>query len=383
MRIGVDARSAIGQHPRGEGKTLLQLYAEIARQRPQWEFCFFGQADAAACRGRAGDALRAAVPQARLCGFHLPGFRWNTWEHIGLPVMAALQRVDVLHCFSSGGPAWGLAPMVMTVHDLIPLLMDDGQTPAARERFKRRLSAGLTGARRIVTVSEHTRRDLLRLFPETPPQRCSVVHWGAPALRPDSIARRLEHWPQLRTQGHLLAFGGGGAKRKNTLGVVRMFGQLAQRYPWLRLRMVGATHAGERAAIAEALAALGLQERADILSFVNEAELAQAFDEALCLVYLSTYEGFGLPPLEAMARGVPVIASAAASIPEVVGDAGLLVDPHDPAAAAGAVAQLVDDPAAGPGWIRRGADRVESFRWSAAAKTMIDTFETLTTKPRT
>ncbi|MDH3461348.1 MAG: hypothetical protein OEM00_10330, partial [Burkholderiaceae bacterium] len=125
IRVGVDARSLLCREPRGEGKSLLRLYQEILSLRPDIDVVFFGDSAAAGFNGRLPRGSRGIV---------LPsvGNRWNVWEDLLFPLRARLAGCTVMHCTSSGAPRCTLMPMVMTVHDLIPLLFEDGQDDGAR-----------------------------------------------------------------------------------------------------------------------------------------------------------------------------------------------------------------------------------------------------------
>ncbi len=365
MKVGIDARAVLGGRLRGEGKTLLQLYRHVALQQPDWQLVFFGvQA------GPGMEELKAAIPGAQVVLFDLPGFRWGTWSHLGLPFHALWQGLDVLHGFSSGGPAWSPVPFVLTVHDVIPLLFDDGADAATVLRFRKNLAHGLRHARAVVAVSENTRQDLMRLFPATRFDRTHVVYWGAPEARVANAS------PMSAPAERVLVLGGGGAARKNMAGTLRMFAQVMRQRPSARLTVIGATDAAERARLTAQARALGLQDAVELCGFLPEGELNALYSGARCLVYLSLYEGFGLPPLEAMARGLPVVASNRSSVPEVVGEAGLLVDPEDELAAAQAVLALLEQPALSARLASAGYLQAGRFTWQRAATAMCELLTT-------
>lgn len=370
MRVGIDARAAIGQHARGEGKCLLALYQQIAALRPQWELVFYGTGTA-----EGSERLRQAVPGAQIRCFDLPGFRWNSWENIGLPLHALRDRLNVLHSFSSGAPIWAPVPIVMTVHDIIPLVADDGWSAAEIERFRRRLGAGLRSASHVVTVSDNTRQDLLKTFAGLNAQKMSVVPWGGPVPQKEQLQQKLSHWASAFDQGHVLALGGGGAKRKNMPGVIRVFASVAAQRPQTRLRLIGVTSEAERALIDAQVQALGVADKVEVSGYVSEQELESAYLRANCLLYLSKYEGFGLPPLEAMARGVPVVAYGTSSIPEVVGDAAVLIGAENELAASQAVLALLADRKRCAGLLEQGRQRALKFSWASAAQAMINVLE--------
>lgn len=371
MKIGVDARSLLCAHPRGEGKTLIQLYRGIARLRPSWEFVFFGQSGASAA------AQNLGIANVTVIRFDLPGFRWGTWENIGVPGLAAYFGLDLLHGFSSGGPALLPVPFVMTVHDVIPLKFDDGLSKESTLRFRKRLAAGMRNARRVVAVSTSTKNDLLELFPDVPADLISVVPWGVdPRCNGDAgVSPTSASAPS--SEPVVLAFGGGGAKRKNALGVLQVFSRVVARVPAARLVMVGVTNETERRDLLDMTRRLGIEGRVELMGFVSEDALDQCYSTACCVLYLSLYEGFGLPPLEAMARGVPVVASDRSSIPEVVGDGGFLVSPDSPDVAAAAVFRLIQDAELRETMARRALARSMHFSWPDSAKRMVEVFESV------
>ena len=362
MRIAVDASSLLTRHPRGEGKSLLRLYEEIARIRPGWSFVFFGTQETEA----SASAIRERIPRCQIRTFELPGFRWNSWENLGLPIAAWRAGADLLHCASSGSPLWSPLPVVMTVHDVIPLIMDDGMDARTVRLFRTRLQAGMRLARRVIAVSDNTRRDLIRVM-GADPDKIEVAHWGA-----DAVSETYQERP---ATGTILGFGGGGAVRKNTPALVRMFAKVAAGDPAARLVILGATDTRQKATLKELIGQLRLEGRVSLLGYVPDEELDRLYREAACLVYISLYEGFGLPPLEVMVHGMPVVASNRSSIPEVVGDAGILVDPEDTDAIANAVLHLLHDQAFRRQLSEKAWQRAREFSWRTTAEKTVSILE--------
>ncbi|MCW5623687.1 MAG: glycosyltransferase family 4 protein [Burkholderiales bacterium] len=362
LHVGIDATSLLVPRPRGEGKTLLRLYQEIARLQPEWRFTFFGQTASPSAL-----AIRDTIPNSRIVLFDLPGFRWNTWENIGLPFRAWRQRVDVLHCTSSGTPIWSPVPVVMTVHDLIPLLFDDGAGDAGRDLFRRRISAGVRISRRILCVSENTRQDLLRLYPVAR-DRATAVPWAVDPV-PDPAATPL---PEFDGRKIVLSMGGGGARRKNVATMIEAIARVSAAAGPVLLVVLGVSDPAERRSLQELAHTRDAADRVLLEEYVSESRLEAYFASAACSLYLSTYEGFGLPPLEAMRHGVPVIASNRSSIPEVVGDAGILVDPQDVAAVTAALDRLLCDPALAREKRAASLARVAHFSWRTTAERTVE-----------
>jgi glycosyltransferase involved in cell wall biosynthesis len=367
MKVGVDARSLLNPSPRGEGRSLRRLYQEIAKQRPDWQLVFYGEGT---------KAFDAGVARARVDMFDIPGYRFNTWENIGLPLRALRDRVDLLHCSSSTAPRFAPAPIVMTVHDVIPLVFDDGWSEAEVARFRRQLRAGIRTARAIITVSRHTRDELVRLFP-IDQRRIRVVHWGidsstAPARDRAEVAKRLS-CPAL-TGPYFVTFGG-DARRKNASVTLEAFAIACARAADIRLAVVGLGNAKARERYQTAVQALGIADRVVLLGYLSDEDLDDLYAHAHGLLYLSLYEGFGLPVLEAMAKGAPVVASNTTSIPEVAGDAAALVDPTDRQEIAAAVCDLVADSQRRAQMSANGRRRASEFSWSVTASSTIEVLE--------
>lgn len=359
LRVGVDARSLLRRHPRGEGKTLHQLYKHLVAQRPDWQVTFFGDEHAA----DAGMDLPAGVQCASMT---LPGNRHHSWENLCVPLMALRARCHVLHFAGSLGPRWSPVPSVLTVHDLIPVVADDGVGAGFQEAFLRRLRNGLRHARQVIAVSENTRRDLLRTLPDIR-ANINVVHWGAGG--PESLPLSNPGSPTFEGPAapYIMAFGG-EAPRKNTSYVLDRFAAVAARLPSLHLVLAGVTGERERQAISAVMSNARLDSRVHMPGFVSEAELDMLLRRARVLFYPSLYEGFGMPVLEAIERGVPVVASALSSIPEILLDVPGCFDLAGTAAIEDALVKLASDDAHRADWVERQRCVLPRFSWDETAR---------------
>jgi len=359
LLIGVDARSLLQKEVRGEGKTLLRLYQELARLRPDWRVRLYGEAPPRSQPLAGAFAVRT---------WEIPGHRWNTWERVALPLMAARDRVDLLHCSSSTAPPFVGRPFVVTVHDIIPLLFDDGQSVAHSRRFERSLRSALRRADAVIAASASTRRDLVGYF-GIGPERIEVIHWGAETVAAPSKRGAPE------SDGLLVLAFGGDAPRKNTSGLLAAFAIACKQAPAARLMMVGLSRAVKRAEFEALASRLGIADRVSFGGFVNDADLDRLYQRASVLFYPSLYEGFGMPILEAMSHGLPVVASNVTSIPEVVGEAGVLVDPRDEQGMGEALGRVLADPALRASLRARGLDRAGSLSWEKCARKTAEVFE--------
>lgn len=352
LRVGVDARSLLCREPRGEGKSLLRLYQEIRAREPALELVFFGDGRAAQYRGTLPPGTRRVAAAVR-------GDRFDLWENAWLPWQAWRHGCQVLHAASSGAPRWSPVPVLLTVHDLIPLVFDDGHDAAARRAFERRLQRGLRSARRIIAVSDNTRRDLLAHAPGlgTP---VDVVHWGADH---GGVAHAS---PAPAASPYVLAFGG-ESHRKNTDYVLQRWRAAATALPDLRLVLAGVSAPWQREHIARWAAEQGLSARVELPGFIDEPQLATLVAGARAVLYPSLYEGFGLPVLEAIAAGTPVLASDRASLPEILGDAPGALPLADAGAYEQQLLQLCRDDALRTDWLRRQRAILPRFAWGDVA----------------
>ncbi len=320
----------------------------------------------------------------------LPGFEW----------VARLPRADLVHGPNYFVPRSDL-PAVVTVHDLTALRFPRWHTAAVRERAAK-LARAVHQARLTIADSEATAADLVALL-GLPAHRVRVIPLAAeefpglaedspraPGERPDPGANPA---PAAGDQAILARLGidrpyvlhvGALEPRKNLVRLIRAFGAAVggdgTRWAFGRegARGAGAIDgregdyllvlAGPEAwGAAEVRAAASGDRRVLILGNVSRAELGSLYRQAACFAYPSHFEGFGLPVLEAMACGAPVVASTGGSLPEVVGDAGLLVDPQDERALAGAIRQILFEPGVAEDLSRRGRERAAGFSWRRTA----------------
>lgn len=299
--------------------------------------------------------------------------------HLGLPVDAWAGWPDVYHVPDTYGPPTRRACLVLTVHDLIPWVLPEIAPGAStahpmHARYLRYAGPALQRAAAVIAVSESTRRDLLTRFPLAP-ERVVVVPYGVSArfrpLPPEECAPVLARYA-LAEQPYLL-FVGRIEQRKNVGRLLAAFARLRRAGLPHRLVIAGTPGRGEPLdALYDQMAALG--PAVIQLDYVAHDDLPALYNGATALVWPSLYEGFGMPPLEALACGTPVVTSAVASLPEVVGDAGLLVDPTSVEAIAAAIERVVNDAVLRQTLRARGLERAQRFTWARAAQQTLEVY---------
>jgi glycosyltransferase involved in cell wall biosynthesis len=325
--------------------------------------------------------------------------QWVLGEQAFLPRLAARAGVDLLHSLASTAPAYGRFRRVLTVHDLIYARFPDAH-PGLRDRGMRVLvPLAARRSTRVIAISDSTRRDLVELL-RLPGERIDVVPQGIGAVRrlPETLQESGIDAPTapfceekkssvgtpttLSAQDTRARFALGerrvlltlSAKRphKNLLALVGALARIpAERRPVLVLPGYPTWHEAELRAHA---AELGVLADVRFEGWLSEDEIEGLWGLADAFVFPSLYEGFGLPVLEAMARGVPVACADTSSLPEVAGDAALLFDPRSEPAIAQAIERLLGDPALARDLRERGLARAREFSWERTARLTLDTY---------
>jgi glycosyltransferase involved in cell wall biosynthesis len=281
----------------------------------------------------------------------------------------------------------GLPPgvaKVVTIHDLIWPLFREAVDPFSRCMYWLFVERSTRQADRIIADSQSTARDLQRVF-EVPESKIEVIHLGVgPAYRPQESRVAAEYVANKYgvSKDYVLTVGT-VVPHKNlvtlveAMKILRARGELS-----FQLLVVGAK-GWNNARLLEAVRRSGRSgEDIRFLGFVPEEDLPVLYSAACPFVFPSVYEGFGLPLVEAMACGVPIIASNTSSIPEVVGDAALLVPPTDPEAFAEAILRVRSDKDLRRTMTERGVCRAAGFRWDKAARQLLECIRNVVTKKR-
>jgi glycosyltransferase involved in cell wall biosynthesis len=271
---------------------------------------------------------------------------------------------------------------VLTIHDLTWPLHPEIVDLFGRCMFQLFLGRSVRQADRIISVSQSTARDLQRVF-EVPGSKIEVIHHGVgPAYRPQEPRVAAEQVAnKYRVSKDYVLTVGTVVPHKNLITLVEAMRILRERGELsFQLLVVGAK--GRRnARLLDAVQRSGLTgEDIRFLGFVPEEDLPMLYSGACAFVFPSLYEGFGLPLLEAMACGVPIVASDISSIPEVVGDAGLLVPPAQPEAFAEAILRVRTDKDLRRMMIEKGVRRAACFRWDKAARQLLECMRNVVTE---
>jgi glycosyltransferase involved in cell wall biosynthesis len=302
------------------------------------------------------------------------------WEQLRLPIKARQVRAEVLHATAFAAPIVRPCPTIITIYDLSFALF-----PAYFRSFNQRYLRAATRfsarhARRIIAISDHTRRDVHQLY-GVPLDRIDVAYPGVDeALQPatpEAIAR-FRHAQNLPEK--FLLFLGTLEPRKNLVMLIRAFTEMKRDCPNATLVLAGGVGwlADE---LFDAIDSSGVRDSIVRPGYIKAEEKTLWLSSATAFVYPSSYEGFGLPPLEAMACGTPVIVSNAASLPEVVGEAGVLIAPEDPIGWAHALRRVWRDDAYRSELRERGLQQSRQFTWLETARQIAASYHRAVEQP--
>ncbi|MGQ9779208.1 MAG: glycosyltransferase family 4 protein [Bacillota bacterium] len=350
LRVAVDARPMRKAHGTGIGTYTGQLVRALAREESL----------------RLQLVWDPAEPRPFLRRATFLELGWDeTLEQTLLPRWLAENGAQVYHLPQNGlgRPRNSPVPLVITLHDVIPFRLPEMVRPSYLKKFLVEVPEAVAAARRVITVSEAARADICAVL-DLPPEKVAVL-----PVRPGVIFRPRDPYRARRIlvrryglDGRFILYGGGYNPRKNVASLLWAFARILRFLPVRqRLILLGAKGpATER--LAALAAALEIEREVVFPGFIPRRHLPLFYTAADLFCYPSLYEGFGLPPLEAMACGTPVVASAIPSHREVLGEAAVLVPPEDVAALARAMLDLLTDSARANEYARRGLARVAAIR---------------------
>jgi glycosyltransferase involved in cell wall biosynthesis len=298
--------------------------------------------------------------------------QWVLGEQALLPPAAMRARVDLVHSLASTAPLWGRFRRVVTVHDLIYARFPEAHAGIRDKGMKVLVPQAVHRSHRVIADSLSTRDDLVQML-GVDAKKIDVVPLGLGSVRRATPIDERETRArfELGERRVLLSL---SAKRphKNLLALIGALARIpAAERPVLVLAGYPTEHEAE---LRERARSKGLDADVRFPDWLSAEELEGLWALAEAFVFPSLYEGFGLPVLEAMARGVPVACSNVSSLPEVAGDAALLFDPHDESAIAGALRRLLDDEPLRERLRVRGLARVREFTWQRTARLTLESY---------
>lgn len=306
------------------------------------------------------------------------GVIWR--EQVEIPRLASQRSVDLVHAASATAHLWGRRPLLVTLYDTIEF-SDPLPSPRQTKRLAMRLysrsiqSRAARRAAHIVTISEYSKRRIAHFF-SLSSDRITAIHLApSPIFSPrDQQHARSQAIQRWSVADYVMGIAS-AAKRKNTVSLLAAYALLPKVMRNEHPLVLVCTHPGVKTHVTELAVRAGLSHQVRLLENVNDFDLALLYNAASVFVFPSLEEGFGLPPLEAMACGVPVVASNTSSIPEVVGDAGILVPPLEVGEIMSAIQRVLADQELANELRIQGLERSATFSWHTVAQQTIAVYE--------
>lgn len=313
--------------------------------------------------------------------FLTSGRHGNFYERFYVPSLLENMNIDLYHIPQNGigFPFNSSINIVVTIHDLIPYIMPETVGNGYLNRFLTDMPRIIAQSKGILTVSEYSKQDILRFFPDFPPEKIYVTPLATNTnFKPidkkfcrDYINRTFKI-----TDPYILYIGG-FSKRKNVKNLILSFAEIKNSLKKPHKLLIAGSLRDEGLALQDLVISLGLQDSIIFTGFVNDNLLPVLYSGAEAFVYPSLYEGFGLPPLEAMSCKTAVITSNLTSIPEVTSNAALLVNPHLREELSTSLLTLLNDDALKNNFSEKGYNRSLEFTWLKTAEKTFHAYEEL------
>jgi glycosyltransferase involved in cell wall biosynthesis len=347
------------------------LIESLTRVRPDLRLTAFVNRNAAAQRGEWNEL----VPSVTVPVDSRNRAAWVLADQLALPPVASRKRVDLLHSPANLAPALGgRYRRILTVHDLIHRTFPEAHAGFRARALRVVMPLGIRRSHRLIAISKATRDDLVKLLHE-PPEKIDVIPQGLGEAHPELALgqRELREWLGVNGQRPIALSVSAKRPHKNLPRLLEaMAGIPAERRPLLVIPGYRTWHEDE---LREQARRLGIEGDVRLLGWVSQAQLEGLYAASSVFVLPSLFEGFGLPVLEAMQRGLPVACSNRSSLPEVAGDAALLFDPERPEEIGSAISRLIEDGAEAERLREAGLEQARRFTWDETARLTAGSYE--------
>ncbi|WP_114750616.1 glycosyltransferase family 4 protein [Pleomorphovibrio marinus] len=371
MRIGIEAQRVFRKKKHGMDMVALQLIEHLQQIDRENQYFIFVNENEDPC----------ISPKDNVTIVPLPNSPYPIWEQIHLSKATKKYELDLLHCTSNTAPIYLSCPLVLTLHDIIYLEGLNWKAGTWYQRFgnayrKWNVPTVVNNAQKILTVSEFEQRRILAHFTNLPEEKVEVVHNGvnahfAPVSEEDQERIRKKY----ALPEEFMLFLGNTDPKKNLKGVLEALAQLHHQGK-LSLPIVMPDFGEEiLSKMLGTLKAESLRSQIHLTGYIPNMELPAIYARAAFFLYPSIRESFGLPILEAMACGCPVITSTSSSMPEIAGDAALLVNPHSSEDLAKNILLLIENKAIRASLREKGFKRPPLFSYARGASKVLSIYE--------
>ena len=375
MRIGIEGQRLFRPKKHGMDMVALELIKNLQEIDHENEYIIFVKPDE-------DNTCIPKAPNFKIVELSVPG-GYPVWEQWALPRAAYAEGCDLLHCTSNTAPLWSKVPVMITLHDIIYMeklsLFQKGSTWYQKlgnvyRRFV--VPPVMKRSKCVITVSNFEKDRINEFFGLKPGKLTAVYNGVSPHFQKITDADTLLNArAQYKLPERFLFFLGNTAPKKNTPGVLKAFADFnaKQSLPY-HLVMLDYEES-KLQQILQDIGHPGLRKYIHLTGYVPNAELPAIISQAKLFLYPSLRESFGIPILEGMACGVPVITSNTSSMPEVAGGAAVLVDPYQPAEITAAIEDLLRDEARYQLLSEQGPKRAAAFSWKAMAEQVLGLYQ--------
>lgn len=362
MKIGINGRFLVAKRT-GVQRAAYNLIKTLFEMDQENEYILF--------TGKDLEDSEWNYPNVRLVKSQLrigENIRNHLWEQFTLPRLARQHQVDILHSPANMAPLFYNGRSIVHIHDLCFVVNPQWYSYLFHTAYNIAIPRLAQKASRVITNSNNSRNDLLQFY-NVDAEKVRLIYWAVDQTfgdKVDKIEREEEEQDYILYVGSL-------EPRKNIASLIEAYESLRSDNPDLETKLV--LIGGE----SPLFAAVRLQIKkyhTDVIfkGFVSDAELKNYYRQAKVVAYPSLYEGFGLPPLEAMASGAPVVTSNTSSLPEVVGEAALMVSPYDCAQLAETLARVLRSRELRDEMRRRGYEQIRKFNWYRVARNVLSVY---------
>lgn len=355
MRIGIDVQTTLGEKT-GFGFYVENLISNLKKIDSKNQYFFF----------KPTNEKDLSAPKRLI------------WDQYQMPQKAKFAQVDILHqpCFSA--PIFYSGKVVVTIHDIIAILYGKDIPLFSRQFFSKIMPFSYRRADKIIAISEHTKKDIIKYL-KISPEKIIVIHSAADEMfNKGNISQEkiLAMKKKYQINKNYLLHIGTLNPRKNLQFLIKVFSQVVNNLPDFQLVITG-KKGWYYQGLFDQVKNLGLEDKVIFTGYIKDIDKPIFYQGATLFVFPSLYEGFGLPPLEAMSCGCPVISSNTSSLPEVIGNAGILLSPNDELSWVRSIKMILEDKKLQKNLAKQGLEQAAKFSWSRTAQETLRVYEEL------
>ena len=360
MRVALDAIPLVAAKT-GVGHYTDALAEWLAREHQDNQYELLSPFDFAydCCNGKPANLSKRFFPVRSV---------FRKWWLVGLPAMLQISPIDVFHGTNYCVPVFSPCPTVVTIHDLSLLAHSSTHESANVARGKRRMPIMARRASRIIAPSEWTKKEIIKYLGARPDKVRVIYEAAREKMKPLPAEGCLDVLEKHHIRQPYLLYVGTIEPRKNLLTLIRAYDELLRTTAYRPQLVLCGGRGWLDGEVFKLVDELKLNDQVHFTGYIEDADLPAIYSAAEVFIYPSLYEGFGLPPLEAMACGAPVITSNVSSLPEVVGEAGLMHDPANYHSLTECMATLLGDSSTRAHFKRAGLRQASQFSWARTAR---------------